>query len=48
VPKDRPLPKVFSSRFGEVEIGGNRGGITVVGTELCVPWMNDLLKENKS
>jgi len=46
VPGDRLLPEVFASRFGSVEIG-NRGGIMVPGTELCVPWMSDLLKNNR-
>ncbi|MEM1122543.1 MAG: TauD/TfdA family dioxygenase, partial [Bacteroidota bacterium] len=34
---DRPLPDVFASRFGSVEIG-NRGGIMVKETKLNVPW----------
>ncbi|MEM6319139.1 MAG: TauD/TfdA family dioxygenase [Bacteroidota bacterium] len=34
---DRPLPDVFASRFGSVEVG-NRGGIMVKGTQLTVPW----------
>ena len=42
IPGDRPLPEVFATRFGSVEIG-NRGGIIVPGTELCVPWVRDLL-----
>jgi hypothetical protein len=37
VPGDRPLPPVFATRFGSVEIG-NRGGIVVPGTAFCVPW----------
>lgn len=37
IPGDRPLPPVFASRFGSVEIG-NRGGIVVPGTRFCVPW----------
>ena len=41
VPNDRPLPKVFASRFGSVEIG-NRGGIVVPGTKFCVPLKRDL------
>jgi len=42
VPGDRPLPDIFASRFGSVEVG-NRGGIVVPGTKLSVPWMKDLL-----
>ena len=41
VPGDRPLPRVFASRFGSVEAGA-RGGIVVPGTELCIPWMEEL------
>ena len=41
VPGDRPLPKVFASRFGSVQIG-NRGGIVVPGTAFCVPWTHEL------
>ena len=41
VPGDRPLPEVFASRFGSIEIG-NRGGIIVPGTQFCVPWRKDL------
>ena len=41
IPGDRPLPEVFASRFGSIEIG-NRGGIIVPGTELCVPWSSEL------
>ena len=37
VPGDRPLPEVFASRFGSVEIG-NRGGIIVHGTTPTIPW----------
>jgi hypothetical protein len=37
IPGDRPLPEIFASRFGSVEIG-NRGGITVSHTKLHVPW----------
>jgi hypothetical protein len=37
---DRPLPPVFASRFGSVEIG-NRGGIVVPGTAFCVPWSEE-------
>ena len=44
-PDDRPLPEIFATRFGSVEIG-KRGGIMVPGTQLCVPWINDLLAEN--
>ncbi len=35
-PNDRPLPPVFSERFGTVEIG-NRGGIFAENTRLQVP-----------
>ncbi len=41
MPEDRPLPEIFATRFGSIEIG-NRGGIMVSGTELCVPWLNEL------
>ena len=41
VPGDRPLPEVFATRFGSVEIG-NRGGIIVPGTALRVPWLKEL------
>jgi Taurine catabolism dioxygenase TauD, TfdA family len=37
IPGDRPLPEEFASRFGSIEIG-NRGGIIVSGTEMCIPW----------
>ncbi len=37
VPGDRPLPEIFASRFGTVEIG-NRGGIIVRGTTPTIPW----------
>jgi hypothetical protein len=37
VPGDRPLPEVFASRYGSVVPGG-RGGVTVSGTQLQVPW----------
>ena len=37
VPGDRPLPAIFASRFGTVEIG-NRGGIIVHGTTPTIPW----------
>jgi hypothetical protein len=35
LPADRPLPPVFTQRYGSIEIG-NRGGIEVEGTELTV------------
>ena len=35
-PDDRPLPPLFSERFGTTEIG-NRGGIIVENTRLQVP-----------
>jgi len=38
VPGDRPLHPEFATRFGSVEIG-DRGGIIVPGTKLCVPWL---------
>jgi len=47
VPGDRPLPEIFATRFGSVEIG-NRGGIIVPGSRLCIPWMNELLDTNKT
>lgn len=34
---DRPLPEIFATRYGSVEIG-NRGGIMVKGTKLTIPW----------
>ena len=34
---DRPLPEVFASRYGSIEIG-NRGGILVHGTTPTIPW----------
>jgi len=37
IPDDRPLPEIFASRFGTVEIG-NRGGIIVRGTTPTIPW----------
>lgn len=45
VPGDRALPEVFASRFGSVEIG-NRGGIIVPGSRLCVPWLNGMIKRD--
>ncbi len=36
VPGDRPLPEVFATRFGSVEIG-NRGGIVVPGSKQHIP-----------
>ncbi len=41
VPGDRELPEIFSTRYGSIEVG-NRGGIVVPGTELCVPWTHEL------
>jgi Taurine catabolism dioxygenase TauD, TfdA family len=38
IPGDRPLPEIFASRFGTVEIG-NRGGILVQGTKPTIPWI---------
>jgi hypothetical protein len=37
VPGDRPLPEIFATRFGSIEIG-NRGGIIVPGTVPTIPW----------
>lgn len=45
VPGDRPLPEVFASRFGSVEIG-NRGGIVVPGSRMCVPRLREILSAN--
>ena len=36
VPGDRPLPDIFATRFGSVEVG-NRGGIITPDTKLVVP-----------
>lgn len=36
LPGDRPLPPVFVQRYGRIDIG-DRGGIIVDGTKLCVP-----------
>lgn len=36
---DRPLPAIFASRYGSIEIG-NRGGIMVKGTKLTIPWLS--------
>ena len=36
LPGDRPLPPVFTQRYGQIDIG-DRGGIIVKGTELTVP-----------
>lgn len=36
LPDDRPLPPVFAERYGRIDIG-DRGGIIVDGTKLCVP-----------
>ncbi|NNF33634.1 MAG: TauD/TfdA family dioxygenase [Saprospiraceae bacterium] len=46
IPGDRPLPEVFSTRFGSVEIG-NRGGIIVPGSKRCIPKMSNIIKEIK-
>ena len=43
IPGDRPLPDIFTTRFGSVEIG-NRGGILVPETQLQVPRISDLFK----
>lgn len=42
IPGDRPLPSVFITRYGTVEVG-NRGGIVGVDTQLNVPWISDLM-----
>jgi len=44
IPGDRPLPEVFATRYGTVEIG-NRGGILVPDTQACIPWISELLTE---
>ncbi len=36
LPGDRPLPPTFTQRYGSIEVG-DRGGIVVSDTELCVP-----------
>ena len=36
LPDDRELPPVFKQRYGSIEVG-DRGGILVEDTELCVP-----------
>ncbi|MDX2378656.1 MAG: TauD/TfdA family dioxygenase [Acidimicrobiia bacterium] len=36
LPGDRNLPPVFAQRYGSIEVG-DRGGIVVADTELCVP-----------
>jgi alpha-ketoglutarate-dependent taurine dioxygenase len=36
LPGDRELPAIFAQRYGSIEVG-NRGGIVVADTELCVP-----------
>jgi len=41
IPGDRPLPDIFSSRYGSIEIG-NRGGIIVPGTTFTIPWTEKL------
>jgi alpha-ketoglutarate-dependent taurine dioxygenase len=37
MPGDRPLPAVFATRLGSVEVG-DRGGIVTSDTQPCVPW----------
>jgi|SRR6185312_3372657 len=37
IPGDRPLPNVFTQKFGSVEIG-KRGGIVVENTKMHIPW----------
>jgi len=41
IPGDRPLPDIFASRYGTIEIG-NRGGIIVPGTTFTIPWTEKL------
>jgi len=36
-PSGRPLPPAFAERYGTIEVGTRRGGITVPGMQLCVP-----------
>ena len=36
MPGDRPLPPIYATRYESIEIG-NRGGIIVPGSQLCVP-----------
>lgn len=43
IPGDRPLPPVFATRYGSIEVG-NRGGIIVPGTQLRIPWIHELMK----
>jgi hypothetical protein len=45
VPGDRPLPEIFASRFGSVEVG-NRGGIDVPGPKRSIPWMSDIIRDS--
>lgn len=45
IPDDRPLPEVFATRYGTVEIG-NRGGILVPDTQPCIPWFSELMAES--
>jgi hypothetical protein len=40
IPEDRPLPNVFASRYGTIEVG-NRGGIVVRGTTPTIPWVTE-------
>jgi hypothetical protein len=39
IPGDRPLPEVFATRYGTIEIG-NRGGIILRDTVPTIPWKN--------
>ncbi|MCH8256227.1 MAG: hypothetical protein IID06_12830 [Gemmatimonadetes bacterium] len=36
-PNGRPLPPAFAERYGTIEVGTRRGGITVPGVQLRVP-----------
>jgi len=36
-PNGRPLPAVYSERYGNIEVGKKRGGIIVPGVKLCAP-----------
>ena len=37
-PKGRPLPPAFAERYGSIDVGTRRGGITVSGMQLQVPF----------
>lgn len=46
IPGDRPLPPIFATRYGSIEVG-NRGGIMVLGTQLQVPWIHELRSKSQ-